>query len=179
MRVQKRLESVLEFHEMATREIYCHTFHAAIAGTGWWWQIIGLLLFCECAWHLLDRLSLGFRSNLLCDACDNGAVGIEDSLDEPMGFSWAMHTSLHTFKTEVVVTAIANVAVIVFIKHVLFTVVAVHRPRIEKWGISRDTVNKGAWLMSKGFWIRSHTLTKRGKSDVLSIIGNIAGSSAG
>lgn len=90
-----------------------------------------------------------------------------------------MHTSFHTFKTKVIVTPIADVAVIMLIKHVLFTVIAVHRPRIEKWSVSRDTMNECARLMSEGFWIRRHTLAKRGKSDVLGIVSNIAGNIAG
>jgi hypothetical protein len=103
-------------------------FDAAIAGAGWVFVLCNrLLLIGEGSRDFLLFLSVDLGPNALGGAVDNAAV-LDKALDHPVAGSRAVNARINASRAEVVVAAIADAAVEVFVLHGMVAVVAVHDP---------------------------------------------------
>jgi hypothetical protein len=64
----------------------------------------------------------------LSGAVDNMAI-LDETFDKPVALTWAMDTSIDALLAQIIVTIIADVAMVVLVRHGLITVVAENGPR--------------------------------------------------
>ena len=101
------------------------TLDTTVAGASWLLNFFLLLLFRKSTWHALRAFSLGHLSDGLGGAVHDMRA-IQEAFDEPMALIQAVFALCHTRRAQVIITILANVAVVMFVKHRLAALIAIH-----------------------------------------------------